>query len=581
MAKTVDSLELKSLVDVKIDKSGASKGGIEDLGNFQEGFCFLLRAKTLTSSFKWVICTDDYRSKCDLMKKLIVLKFKIQAKCNKSSQKEMSTITKIKLVDDKYDHSHNTTISRWINLQEWSSCTLACGGGSQTLHRFCLRSAEGPSCKGEAIITRPCNTQPCQNVTDEIIDTKLLPTEIRIVPVSLRPQKFKKCILKEEDMNIIRYDFSNLKLPPRIPSRVIMNNRTISIFEAGTYDSLLATYYLKKLKIVKVFEEDKRCLKIGESDEKFNVMCVMCNEDESEQRIKKWIDDIKDFSYNCHEISIKKIDIEEDPRVIKLKREIMEEILKNSIEKHRELEKKENEKDKIKTLKLAQLIALKTLEKERKFEDRLEKEERMREEKEDEEMKNEYLCEERKKANLLNIIIQKKSADNKNELELKEKLSDIEKDLKLKILLNRKRIMKKINILRLAHERRKDKFRQQIFDVKKTLTQNVMTAEKTGDLNKCKDIMQKNTFYEYCNLAFSTDPLSHNQCKAKENFCFICCENEFGELHLEERETCFSNCDETSQKGKWKYILEDEQGENKIPEINTNFNLYEKTVNKQ
>jgi hypothetical protein len=54
-------------------------GGIEDLGNFQEGFCFKIKGQSKINSFKWVICADDYSNKANLMKKLLTLTLRNQS----------------------------------------------------------------------------------------------------------------------------------------------------------------------------------------------------------------------------------------------------------------------------------------------------------------------------------------------------------------------------------------------------------------------------------------------------------------------------------------------------------------------
>jgi hypothetical protein len=554
------------------------------------------------SKYKWIICADNYESKCDLMKKLILLRIRLQEKC--VTDKGSSALTNIKLYNEPIIPRNTTETSRWINLQDWSTCTLACGGGTQTLHRYCLKIPEGTDCEGEAIITRPCNSQPCTNVTDEVIDTQLLPTQIRIVPVSMRPQKYKKCEIKEEDLDIIRYDIGNLRIPPRIPSRVIMNNQTLTIFEAGTLDSILCSYRLKEIKILEIFSEDKKCLKIGKNKNKFSVMCVMCTDTSSvdpEERIKNWIKDIKEFTHDCnlsHEESIFRKGVDNnDPRLLRLKKELEAEDIKKRLLQIQNLQTKKSEAKNHKTLKMAQLIAMRTLDKERKYEERLEREELMRQQKEDEELKNEYECEEKKKMNLLKAIIQKNEAQNKPDLDLKEKLQEVEQDLKYKIIQNRKRVLRKINLLRLSHERKKSRLQQQISDVRRALTQNMLNAERIGDAKKCINSMLHNKHEQYCTANFSTDPITFIDCKNKDSFCFICCENEFGEMHLNEREICTMSCDKIYVEntnsnlsadlptGKWKFIL-DEHNKDKdstnmtkddsiLGNINLDFNLTE------
>lgn len=506
------------------------------------------------------------------MKKLILLRLKHQEKC--ASQKDSLAITNIKFFNEPIVPRNTTETSKWVNLQDWSTCTLACGGGTQTLHRYCLKIPDGSDCEGHAIVTRPCNTQPCTNVTDEVIDTQLLPTQIRIVPVSLRPQKYIKCEIKEEDLDIIRYDIGNLRIPPRIPSRVIMNNQTLTIFEAGTLDSIVSSYKLNEIKYLEIYAEDRKCLKIGTNKNKFSVMCVMCTDTSSvdpEKRIKNWIEDIREFTHDCkfsRDESTKKGIDDHDPRLQKLKKELEEEDFKKRLLQMHNYQTRKSEAKNDKTLKMAQLIAMRTLYKERKYEERLEKEELMRQQKEDEDLKNEYICEEKKKMNLLKAIIQKNEAQNKPELDLKEKIQEVEQDLKYKIIQNRKRALRKINLLRLSHERKKLRLQQQISDVRRALTQNMLSAERAGDSKKCSNSILHNTHEQYCTGSFPNDPITFMDCKNKDSFCFICCENEFGEMHLNEREICNMSCDKIYENnlnsnlsaqstGEWKFILDE------------------------
>lgn len=46
------------------------------------------------------------------------------------------------------------------------------------------------------------------------------------------------------------------------------------------------------------------------------------------------------------------------------------------------------------------------------------------------------------------------------------------------------------------------------------------------------------------------------------DYCYVCCEHEFGRLHEELREKCYTKCDETLKmgpasgevKGMWTYV---------------------------
>jgi len=65
---------------VDISNDNTFKGGIEDLGNFKEGFCLLLKGSNILGKFKWVICAKSYDIKYQLLKRLIVLRLRCQ--CN-------------------------------------------------------------------------------------------------------------------------------------------------------------------------------------------------------------------------------------------------------------------------------------------------------------------------------------------------------------------------------------------------------------------------------------------------------------------------------------------------------------------
>jgi len=270
---------------------------------------------------------------------------------NKQKIKPIKKQKKIKIKTKK-----GCNESKWIKLQDWSSCTLACGGGSQTLHRYCLRGPSGPPCNGESVVNRPCNTQPCTNVTDDIPDAEILPTQIKVIPVSLRPRVFRRCLIKEEDMNIIREDLGNLRIKPRIPSRVILNNRTITIFESGSYQSILKSFYIKELIYYKEWEEDESCLKLQDHS-KYAIICLMCSAEKRQEEIKKWINDIIEFRDLC-DMPAKKPQ-GEDPRIIRYKKELEVEDIIRTMRETKKIDEKRKKMDEIKTIKLAQILALK------------------------------------------------------------------------------------------------------------------------------------------------------------------------------------------------------------------------------
>jgi len=201
------------------------KGGVEDQGSYKEGCCFKLHQRTDDGEVQWVFCSEFEDVKKEWMNFLATLKLKSQpamlgggdsAKAGGNLQvietevalngsfgkdvKKFSTQYSEIGPDGKpiFDFSKDANSSdskendgKWVILQDWSSCTLACGGGTQTQHRVCVPPKPGgKDCEGLAIITRKCNTKKCPN-TIQTTSEEVLPTKIKMMKVSKRMQNYE------------------------------------------------------------------------------------------------------------------------------------------------------------------------------------------------------------------------------------------------------------------------------------------------------------------------------------------------------------------------------------------------------
>ena len=148
-----------------------------------------------------------------------------------------------------------------------------------------------------------------------------------------------------------------------------MNNRTISFFESSTYDSLLKSFYLRELITVKRYEDDpQRCLYISDKI-KHVVMCVMPNDPMNPRtKIENWIKDINDFKNNCS-FQRKSITLT-DPRIKKYIHDLEEEKMSNQAKLWEENKENQEDKNDQKNLKAAEVLSLKAIDKEIKYEER-------------------------------------------------------------------------------------------------------------------------------------------------------------------------------------------------------------------
>jgi len=81
--------------------------------------------------------------------------------------------------------------------------------------------------------------------------------------------------------------------------------------------------------------------------------------------------------------------------------------------------------------------------------------------------------------------------------------------------------------------------------IRSTIAKKLTKINKLGDMNSCfaPSSASDNTIYEYCVKYFSDNFVKFDDCKNPKNFCYVCCENEFGEVHVLEREKCYAKCE--------------------------------------
>jgi hypothetical protein len=184
MMNNFDSLFLDHIIPVAIDNS--YEGGIQDFGSFSEGYCFkvvisdsklfsLPGPKVKTTDY--VFCCASKKEKEEFMGKLKKLKSAQQSVDGIIITKKpnLRLLAKKNFLQDvitpgNYTDVNNKTVStykngKWIILQDWSECSLKCGGGTTVLHRFCVPpEGDGKPCEGDAILIKKCNTHPCRIV---------------------------------------------------------------------------------------------------------------------------------------------------------------------------------------------------------------------------------------------------------------------------------------------------------------------------------------------------------------------------------------------------------------------------------
>ena len=179
-----------------------------------------------------------------------------------------------------------------------------------------------------------------------------------------------------------------------MPVRVVMNNRTISLFYSETYDSLILSFDLMRTKFIQ--SDKKNCFLLSENMKKETELCSFSFSN-GEKDVLEWKDAINIFKTACENtILTQDIEIDLKNKMIKKIQVMKDEIVKEkqdmmnlNIDEMKSLEEDRN-------IDKTSDLALEVLRKEMNIEERIRREEMEREHLEQMEISSQIEKEEKK-----------------------------------------------------------------------------------------------------------------------------------------------------------------------------------------
>lgn len=579
-------------------------GGISDLGKFTEGYCFKVHTKIPVEEYKitakepipnrgadriWLICLDNVDQKDKLMKLIIQLRIKKQheiglylTKDTMNSYKETledytnrNFGSKLKNINNlKYPTANvsDSSDGYWVLLQDWSSCSKKCGGGIQYQQLVCVPpKGNGKQCLGPSERTRPCNSQPCPDFEKAQYFMKEIPNEtvnkpiIKQLPISSKPLRYDKCHIKEADALISNMDTTILPNKPtknKLPIRLIMNEKAIAAYTDDSLSNEVASLLLQETTFF-INQGKTSCFEISNKTQRFEVCDIGNSNPISHMNfVDDWKNDFDIFKNHCN---AKKSPVELDSKDEKeLNDELVNKIEQAKVEVLSERAKKvqlktqaglDNDLDKI------QEMGMLAIRKEIKFSELITDEEKQKEKNEIDELANKIKEERRKQDMLLKSIKEKEyeSELNLNKSRREKELDEMKSMLREQILANRKKMKEKISEMRKRNERTKEKLKNELMEVKNKIAEQLSDINKEGNMDSCfkpssapADITRVQA---YCSMNFlDSDPEKYAECLKNDEFCYVCCEREFGEIVIKKREECYDKCDKDPKKdGVWQW----------------------------
>lgn len=588
----IDSMNIH---DIKpIPEDGLTSGGIQSMGDFPFGSCIEIAADIPkkfqdpnnnnpvgTNDVTWIICMDTRQRRMKLMQILIKLKIRQQRLENKG-QKILKKTPKPKpkgiggLLKDPMKQRKGQSVEKpvdgyWILLQDWTGCSVKCGGGLKYQQWMCVPPKKGGApCKGEAVRTIPCNTQPCPAPVKLItlMDKRKsyvapLP-QVKVGPFSTKPQRYSKCLIKENDAYV--YDKDDVGQEMKRPIRLVMNNQTVSIFKDEDYEDLAWTFKLKETQYQA--DDDWCCFHLQDLHKNIK-LCGYdsnCGKKRENTWVDKWRYDFDLFKTKCHvgfeDVKISNLD--EDGLKANLNNDLgaaeMDRMQAMAKKQKQNLLKMDERQYKQKTKKI-QDQGLTVLNKEVGLEDMIAKE---AEEKE----KQDYMAMEtlinieKKKSECLDKNFEEKEMDEEFEeskMDAINEQNEIKEQTNQKIKEGRWKLRLKLKKMALKAKLKKNAMGQQLQMLRSKMARRLILANKEGSQSKCakgvKDMAYRD---EYCNAAFTTDWYLNDKCKQKDEFCYTCCEQEFGVNYMRARDSCYSMCDGKDKKKKPEFVKPNE-----------------------
>ena len=77
-------------------------------------------------------------------------------------------------------------------------------------------------------------------------------------------------------------------------------------------------------------------------------------------------------------------------------------------------------------------------------------------------------------------------------------------------------------------------------------------AYKVGDPQECQRALQTDVEWtSFCTGKFISDQIGNDTCQKTSDRCRYCCNLEFGDIYLEQKEKCIDNLCKKSDTGRW------------------------------
>lgn len=373
------------------------------------------------------------------------------------------------------------------------------------------------------------------------------------------PQQYIPCQIKENDV-LYRKQVEDKTLV--LPSRIIMNTNTLILYPNADYKNPEYTFKLKKTSMYKS-KSDNCCVVLKSEASKFE-FCALgedCGSAKNPVFFRQWYNAFRLFQGKCYnklrEETTTGLNVTEtESRTLGAnirmdmdfnEAKAKEQVLNSKIAERTQSLRNERVLD-------SQSLEMKALDREVEIEEKIKKEEYLKAKERTKLLLDQMNKEKAKKDKLEKAIEERENEEIKirDSNRLSQTVNEIKKDTKSEVLSKREKLKKKIKEIRLRANRRQAMIEQQINLIRGKMTTTLIEANKSGDKAKCKTARKSQSSIDsYCDENLVEDLNANIECKKELNFCFVCCDNEYGKLNFDERDSCYKFCGDSDISGVW------------------------------
>jgi hypothetical protein len=157
--------------------------------------------------------------------------------------------------------------------------------------------------------------------------------------------------------------------------------------------------------------------------------------------------------------------------------------------------------------------------------------------------------------------------------ETQKEVEQIKENAMKEVIAKRNKLKDKISEMRKKAKRKSVKLKQALLNMRMNMAREMTDVYKDGDQGKCLSAMKDNQVrLNYCTANFN-DIIKFSQCKDDDDFCQLCCENEYGEMHMDHRNRCIKQVCEnfvvSQDKSKGSWVWKDGPEQKKFGVIDT------------